>query len=53
MIPHQVIDLEGNLIAIEASIPSLRGVKRADGRLLTVDRLIARPCREGRPAPVA
>ena len=43
VIPHQVIDLEGNLIAIEASIPSLRGVKCADGRLLTVDRLIAHP----------
>jgi adenosylhomocysteine nucleosidase len=43
VIPHQVIDLEGNLLAIEASIPNLPGVKRTEGRLLTVDRLIARP----------
>ena len=41
VIPHQVIDLAGNLIAIEVSLPKLPGVKRAEGRLLTVDRLIA------------
>ncbi len=41
VIPHQVIDLGGNLIAIDKSIPDLPGVKRTEGRLLTVDRLIA------------
>jgi adenosylhomocysteine nucleosidase len=43
VIPHQLIDLEGNLVAIEASLPDLRGVKRTEGRLLTVDRLVHRP----------
>ena len=43
VIPDQVIDLEGNAVAIEASMPDLRGIKRTQGRLLTVDRLIARP----------
>jgi len=43
VIPHQVIDLGGNLIAIDRSIPDLPGVKRTEGRLLTVDRLIASP----------
>ena len=38
-----MIDLAGNLIAIDRSIPELRGVKRTEARLLSVDRLIARP----------
>ncbi len=44
--PHEVIDLGGNLIGIDRSIPSLRGVKRTEGRLLTVDQLIARPAQK-------
>jgi adenosylhomocysteine nucleosidase len=42
VIPHQVIDLDGNLVEIEAEMPDLRGVKRTIGRLLTFDRLVAR-----------
>ena len=41
MIPHEVVDLEGNVNSIDASMPDLRGLKRREGRLLTVDRLIA------------
>ncbi len=43
VIPHEVLDLGGNLVAIDRSIPDLRGVTRTAARLLTVDRLIARP----------
>jgi adenosylhomocysteine nucleosidase len=43
VIPHQVIDLVGNLVVIEESIPKLPVIKRVECRLLTVDRLIAHP----------
>ena len=43
VIPRDVIDLAGNLIAIDRSIPDLPGVRSTVARLLTVDRLIARP----------
>ena len=43
VIPHQVIDLEGNLLTVELAIPTLPGLKSTAGRLLSVDRLIANP----------
>jgi adenosylhomocysteine nucleosidase len=42
VIAHQVIDLEGNLIDIDTSVIDLPETVRTRGRLLTVDRIIAR-----------
>jgi adenosylhomocysteine nucleosidase len=41
VLPAEVIDLEGSLIEIDGEVPSVPGVARAGGRLLTVDRVIA------------
>ena len=43
VIPAEVMDLEGNRLGIDSPIQELPGVQRLQGRLLTVDRLIARP----------
>jgi adenosylhomocysteine nucleosidase len=42
VLPAEVMDLEGSLIEIDGECRTLPGVRRADGRLLTVDRVIAR-----------
>ncbi len=43
VIPGEVIDGDGNALTIDSPIQELPGVKRMQGRLITVDRLIARP----------
>ncbi len=40
--PHEVIDLDQNLIPIAGELPAVPGVRPERGRLLTVDRVIVR-----------
>jgi adenosylhomocysteine nucleosidase len=42
VLPHQVVDLEGNLVELDATVSDLPGTVRTRARLLTVDRVIAR-----------
>lgn len=40
VLPHEVVDLNGQHIAIDAKLPPIPGVERSTGRLMTVDRVI-------------
>ena len=53
VIPHQVIDLEGNLLTVELAVPTLPGLRAHGGPTAFGRPANCQPCREGRSAPAA